>query len=227
MGRAAHQGVDVLGLVLGATGTPSLRWVLDAKSGSYGELADPGDVAEEALDYLADGPTWICGSSNPAGGSPLGALSGPRDPLLSPLPGPARPPPGAAEPGRSGGRGAPGRRRQPAAGRRGCDSVHHRTCTLSQPYVSQPASGPAGETPVTSGAPERAQPPRGYGSLSARGCPASGRSPEKSRTQAPSPSRTVAAVAEPRQSVNVGRGSMGRRWLARSQLFSLVAGMPP
>ena len=68
-------GVDVLGLVLGATDTPSLRRVLDAKGGSYGALADPGDVAEEALDHLADGPTWICGSRNPVGGSPLGALS--------------------------------------------------------------------------------------------------------------------------------------------------------
>ena len=75
-------GVDVLGLVLGATDTPSLRRVLDAKGGSYGELADPGDVAEEALDHLADGPTWICGSNNPAGGSPLGALSR-RDAVLA------------------------------------------------------------------------------------------------------------------------------------------------
>ena len=38
-------------------------------------LADPVDVAEEALGHLADGPTWIYGSKNPACGSPLGALS--------------------------------------------------------------------------------------------------------------------------------------------------------
>jgi short-subunit dehydrogenase len=75
-------GVDVLGLVLGPTDTPSLRRVLDAKGGSYGALADPGDVADEALDHLADGPTWICGSANPAGGSPLGALSR-RDAVLA------------------------------------------------------------------------------------------------------------------------------------------------
>jgi short-subunit dehydrogenase len=75
-------GVDVLGLVLRATDTPSLRRVLDAKGGSYGALADPGDVAEEALDHLADGPTWICGSDNPTGGSPLGALSR-RDAVLA------------------------------------------------------------------------------------------------------------------------------------------------
>jgi uncharacterized protein len=75
-------GVDVLGLVLGPTDTPSLRRVLDAKGGSHGALADPGDVADEALDHLADGPTWICGSANPAGGSPLGALSR-RDAVLA------------------------------------------------------------------------------------------------------------------------------------------------
>ncbi len=75
-------GVDVLGLVLGRTDTPSLRRVLDAKGEPYGALADPSDVAEEALDHLADGPTWIYGSANPAGGSPLGALSR-RDAVLA------------------------------------------------------------------------------------------------------------------------------------------------
>jgi uncharacterized protein len=75
-------GVDVLGLVLGRTDTPSLRRVLDAKGESYGVLADPVDVAEEALDHLAEGPTWICGSANPTGGSPFGALSR-RDAVLA------------------------------------------------------------------------------------------------------------------------------------------------
>jgi uncharacterized protein len=69
-------GVHVLGLVLGATDTPSLRRVLDARGGgSYGALADPRDVAEEALVHLADGPTWICGADDPAGGSPFGTLA--------------------------------------------------------------------------------------------------------------------------------------------------------
>jgi uncharacterized protein len=36
----------------------------------------------EALDHLAGGPTWIYGTSNPAGGSPLGALSR-RDAVLA------------------------------------------------------------------------------------------------------------------------------------------------
>jgi short-subunit dehydrogenase len=68
-------GVDVLALVLRATDTPSLRRVLDEKGGSYGPLADPHDVAEEALDHLADGPTWISGGDDPTGGSPFGAVS--------------------------------------------------------------------------------------------------------------------------------------------------------
>ena len=75
-------GVDVLGLVLGRTDTPSMRRVFDANGQSYGELADPHDVAEEALDHLADGPTWIYGSNDPTGGSPFGALSR-RDAVLA------------------------------------------------------------------------------------------------------------------------------------------------
>ena len=38
-------GVDVLGLVLSATDTPSLQRLLVGHTGSYGELADPDDVA--------------------------------------------------------------------------------------------------------------------------------------------------------------------------------------
>jgi short-subunit dehydrogenase len=75
-------GVDVLGLVLGRTDTPSLRRVLDAKGEPYGALADPADVAEAALDHLADGPTWIYGSDNPTGGSPFGGLNR-RDAVLA------------------------------------------------------------------------------------------------------------------------------------------------
>jgi len=67
-------GVDVLGLVLGRTDTPSMRRVLDAHGGAQGEFADPADVARAALDHLADGPTWIFGSADPAGGSPFGAM---------------------------------------------------------------------------------------------------------------------------------------------------------
>ena len=66
-------GVDVLALVLGKTDTPALRRLLDAAGHPYGELASPDDVARTALDHLADGPTWIYGSADPAGASPLGA----------------------------------------------------------------------------------------------------------------------------------------------------------
>ncbi|MER5756119.1 SDR family NAD(P)-dependent oxidoreductase [Streptomyces sp. NPDC002088] len=70
------RGVDVLALVLGRTDTPSFRRALEAMGdGPPGELADPDDVAEAALAHLADGPVWIYGSADPAGGSPLGALS--------------------------------------------------------------------------------------------------------------------------------------------------------
>ncbi|MCX4091932.1 SDR family NAD(P)-dependent oxidoreductase [Nocardia sp. alder85J] len=64
-------GVDVLSLVLGATDTPSLHRTMDPGDRP---LADPRDVAEQALDHLADGPTWIHGSDNPTGGSPFGSL---------------------------------------------------------------------------------------------------------------------------------------------------------
>jgi short-subunit dehydrogenase len=69
------RGVDVLGLVVTATDTPSLHRVLDAKGGSYGDLADPDDVATTALDHLADGPTWMCGSDDPLGSPPFGSLT--------------------------------------------------------------------------------------------------------------------------------------------------------
>jgi short-subunit dehydrogenase len=76
------RGVDVLGLVLGATDTPSMRRFFDPLGGYRGNVADPADVAEEALEHLADGPTWIFGSDNPTGGSPFGAMSR-RDAVLA------------------------------------------------------------------------------------------------------------------------------------------------
>ena len=69
-----ERGVDVLGLVLGATDTPSLRRLLDRHGGDFGELADPAEVAVTGLDHLADGPTWSCGFPEPTGAFPLGAL---------------------------------------------------------------------------------------------------------------------------------------------------------
>ena len=68
------RGVDVLGLVLGATDTPSLRRLLDRHGGDFGELADPAEVAVTGLDHLGDGPTWSYGFPEPTGAFPLGAL---------------------------------------------------------------------------------------------------------------------------------------------------------
>ena len=67
-------GVDVLALVLGATDTPSLRRSLEAHGGDFGTLADPEQVVVEALDHLADGPTWSHGMPDPQGPSPFGPL---------------------------------------------------------------------------------------------------------------------------------------------------------
>jgi uncharacterized protein len=47
-------GVDVLALVITATGTPSLHRALDAKGGYSGALADPDDVASAAPRGLHD-----------------------------------------------------------------------------------------------------------------------------------------------------------------------------
>ena len=67
-------GVDVLGLVLGRTDTPAMQRALAAHGASGGGLADPDEVAREAFEHLADGPTWIFGSDDPAGGSPFGGM---------------------------------------------------------------------------------------------------------------------------------------------------------
>lgn len=69
------QGVDVLGLVVTATDTPSMHRALSASGGYHGDLADPDDVATTALDHLADGPTWMCGSQDPLGPPPLGSVT--------------------------------------------------------------------------------------------------------------------------------------------------------
>jgi len=67
-------GVDVLGLVLGATDTPALRRLLATHGGDLGPLADPSEVVAEALDHLGDGPTWSHGMPDPTGAFPLGSL---------------------------------------------------------------------------------------------------------------------------------------------------------
>lgn len=76
------KGVDVLSLVLGATDTPSLHRALGELAKLRTNLADPSDVARDALDHLADGPTWLFGSDNPTGGSPFGSIAR-RDAVLA------------------------------------------------------------------------------------------------------------------------------------------------
>jgi NAD(P)-dependent dehydrogenase (short-subunit alcohol dehydrogenase family) len=70
-----EHGVDVLGLVLGATDTPSLRRLMAEHGGDLGELANPVEVALAGLDHLGDGPTWSVGMPEPTGPSPLDGLS--------------------------------------------------------------------------------------------------------------------------------------------------------
>ncbi len=71
------RGVDVLSIVLAATDTPSLRRTLEGRGGdTYGNasFADPVQVAEDALEHIADGPTRITGSDELTPGSPFGAM---------------------------------------------------------------------------------------------------------------------------------------------------------
>ena len=56
------------------TDTPSLRRSLETHGGDLGELADPAVVTTEALDHLADGPTWSFGMPDPTGPSPFGPI---------------------------------------------------------------------------------------------------------------------------------------------------------
>ncbi len=67
-------GVDVLGLVLGPTDTPSLHRTLERKGTTMDGLADPAEVAAEALAHLADGPTWSYGMPDPTGAFPLDGM---------------------------------------------------------------------------------------------------------------------------------------------------------
>ncbi len=76
------QGVDVLGLVLGATDTPALRTLL-AQRGVLPEGDDttpiPGastvdEVVSDAIANLADGPTWFVGEQLREGSQILGAM---------------------------------------------------------------------------------------------------------------------------------------------------------
>ena len=60
-------GVDVLGMVLGATDTPALRRLVGDRP--LVGAADADDVARDLLDHLGDGPTF------PPGPTPFGGLA--------------------------------------------------------------------------------------------------------------------------------------------------------
>jgi short-subunit dehydrogenase len=69
------RGVDVLSLVVGMTDTPAFRRLLEARGREmFDDVADPDDVAREALEHLGEGPTWSMGMPDGAGPSLLGSL---------------------------------------------------------------------------------------------------------------------------------------------------------
>ncbi len=56
-------GVDVLGVLAGATRTETVQ----ADSDRFEDAMDPADVARGALDHLGKGPNWVPGEANRAG----------------------------------------------------------------------------------------------------------------------------------------------------------------
>ena len=58
----APEGIDVLGVLAGATRTPAML----ATEGNFGDAMDPADVAAGALDHLGKGPNWVPGATNQA-----------------------------------------------------------------------------------------------------------------------------------------------------------------
>lgn len=70
-----NRGVDVLTMVLSVTDTPSLQRNIEAQGGAtYGEMADPDDVAKTGLAQLGNGPTYSWGQPDPAKPSPIVAM---------------------------------------------------------------------------------------------------------------------------------------------------------
>ena len=76
------QGVDVLGLVLGATDTPALRKLLSERGVlPDGDLTTPipgastvDEVVADAIANLAEGPTWFVGEQLREGSQALGGM---------------------------------------------------------------------------------------------------------------------------------------------------------
>jgi short-subunit dehydrogenase len=59
----APEGVDVLGVLAGATRTETM---LAQRPEEFESAMDPGDVARGALDHLGKGPNWVPGEGNQA-----------------------------------------------------------------------------------------------------------------------------------------------------------------
>ena len=59
----APSGVDVLGVLAGATRTET---VMEQQPEAFANAMDPAEVARGALDHLGKGPNWIPGSENQA-----------------------------------------------------------------------------------------------------------------------------------------------------------------
>jgi len=57
-------GVNVLMLVAGTTRTPAMARMGINLEGTGNPVMDPGEVAQEGLDNLENGPTWIAGAHN-------------------------------------------------------------------------------------------------------------------------------------------------------------------
>ncbi len=73
----APEGVDVLGVLAGATRTPSALGVSDR----FEDTMDPAEVASGALDHLGKGPDWIPGAENQAIGRSVWPVA--RVPLIN------------------------------------------------------------------------------------------------------------------------------------------------
>jgi short-subunit dehydrogenase len=58
----AAEGVDVLGVLAGATRTPTML----ASKGKFRDAMEPAEVAAGALDHLGRGPNWVAGAANQA-----------------------------------------------------------------------------------------------------------------------------------------------------------------
>jgi short-subunit dehydrogenase len=67
-------GVDVLGVVAGATRTPSLL-ASSPSFATYPGLMEPEDVARGALAFLGLGPIWVAGEANRAAAKGLSPAS--------------------------------------------------------------------------------------------------------------------------------------------------------